>query len=107
MSEAEENDSITQASRGDLSMDVTPRITIEFDKPTYGFWDGGARSGGTFEPDILRSTDKSICWGCWELNFYFSTARGETDKQSLGYARRWLKRHCKVPFKFVNYWSLH
>jgi len=80
-------------------------IKVTFPKPIGGYWDGGLKSGGTFEPRIVNggyikdnggkvNVDKHIEWGCWELNFYFRLPM--TAKDPTSQAMGWIHRHCKV-----------
>jgi len=82
------------------------KIEIIFNQPVNGFWDGGKKSGGIFEgtafPMRGDKCDGKVKFGCYALNFFFSVKQGKTEKDTIESAKRWLKRHCKVPFKFVN-----
>jgi hypothetical protein len=67
-------------------------VRVTFDKPEYGFWDGGARKSGDFTP---RPRDEFIRWGSWELNFWFETGKGRSMVQAASFARRYLMNHCR------------
>ena len=90
-------------------MELKP-ITVTFKEPQNGYWDGGKKSGGTFEPTIHCEDDPTrsyVKWGAWELNFYFnfplhyenginkgkSMTAAYVQKRALAY----LKKVIKVP----------
>jgi len=77
------------------------RIEIRFDEPTAGWWDGGKKHGGVFE-SRFGYTPEHTEFGAWELNYYFNVKTGRTEKETVGRARRYLKRHCKKAFTFVE-----
>lgn len=84
-------------------MSKLPVIEVTFLEPTYGYWDG-ARSGGVFEPkeeswcNGRRNYGKdTIKWGCWGLNFFFTSKRGKTWKDSARIAARRIRRILRVP----------
>ena len=77
------------------------KIEIIFEQPVAGFWDGGKKTGGVFEQEMFPPEGMTK-FGCYHLNFFFSVKTGKTEKDTIKSAKRWLKRHCKVPFKFVN-----
>jgi hypothetical protein len=82
---------------------TTMQITIKFNKPIGGYWDGGLKSGGTFEVNRFKNlSNKHTCFGCWALNHYFNVKTGRTDKETISRAKRHLKKHCRQPFTFVN-----
>jgi len=78
-----------------------PSLTVKFDKPRGGYWDGGLKSGGTFTPEYLYPKTKAECkyvkWGCWELNFFFTAGFGVSWKHAASIARRKLRGMLKVP----------
>ena len=79
------------------------QIEIRFNKPVSGWWDGGAKTGGTFEVDRLHTLDdKHTAFGCWSLNHYFNVKTGGTEKETLSRAKRYLKKHTRQPFEFVE-----
>ena len=93
-------------------MSRLPMIDVTFKIPTNGYWDGGARSGGVFEPKeeswCGRSFYGSWCgrkfygrnsvkWGSWALNFFFTCKRGKTWKDSARIAARHIRRILRVP----------
>jgi len=50
-------------------------ITVSFVPPVWGYWDGGKRTGGSFEPSFHfeSNPEKSyVKWGCIELNHWFN-----------------------------------
>lgn len=77
-----------------------PKIIIEFHKPTNGYWDGGEKRKGEFEPDNMsmellqeiNSGDK-IIWGSWGLNFYFTCKSGIDWKAATSNAAKWILKH--------------
>lgn len=84
-------------------MPTTMKFEIEFDKPTRGWWDGGAKHGGVFEDDPCHRLDKQhTCFSCWSLNHWFNVKTGRTDKETLSRAKRYITQHCRKPFKFVE-----
>ena len=83
--------------------ETTMQIEIKFDEPTGGYWDGGMKSGGVFEVDRFHNLSKDhTCFGCWALNTWFNVKTGKTDKETLSRAKRYIRNHCKRPFKFVG-----
>jgi len=58
-------------------------IELTFLTPINGWWDYGAKSGGVFEPNVMKGdyyNDKTgrtypvkwhVKWECFPLNFYF------------------------------------
>ena len=55
-------------------MELKP-ISVTFKQPQNGYWDGGAKSGGIFEPTLHyeNNSERSyIKWGAWELNLWFN-----------------------------------
>jgi hypothetical protein len=77
-------------------------IEIRFEKPVNGYWDGGMRSGGVFEEDRFHKLDDDhICFGSWMLNFFFNVKKGRSEQETISRAKRYLKKHCKTPFRFV------
>jgi hypothetical protein len=81
--------------------DKLPAINVVFDKPRHGYWDGGAKSGGYFHPEELypktKTEGKCVKWGCWDLNFYFTTGFGVSWKHAASIARRKLQHMLGVP----------
>ena len=71
-----------------------PFLRVKFAKPTGGYWDGGARSGGDFTPEKIDTdaAGKYVTWGCWSLNFYFNTGFGRSWDTAAAYAKRRLQR---------------
>ena len=52
-----------------------PPITVSFAPPVNGYWDGGKKDGGTFEPSFHFENDPKksyVKWGCYELNLWFN-----------------------------------
>jgi len=85
---------------------IIPTIKVTFDKPMHGWWDYGAKSGGTFKPEGLGSLGSHpgrgnyIRWGCWELNFWFICKAGRTWAEAASIAAHKLTRmaspSCKI-----------
>ena len=89
-----------------------PVLVIEFEKPRGGYWDGGTKSGGTFEPEILGHSlsegfvkGSTIKWGCWGLNFWFNAGAGKSWKDAVSIAKRKVKGILKVPSKITVEWK--
>ena len=91
-------------------------INVKFDQPRGGYWDGGAKSGGVFEPTIevggfeeRPDAAYTIKWGCWGLNFWFRQAApkdfdpltGSGYKRALANAVRKIKAQLRVPAQVV------
>lgn len=76
-----------------------PKIIVMLDKPTNGYWDGGAKQRFVFEV-IRESSDNKgyiLQWGAWSANFWFWSAKGKTPKLSASYAIRRIRNLCKLP----------
>jgi len=85
-------------------MSKLPSISVTFDKPTNGYWNGGARTGGVFEPSEVSWCNgrkfygkNSVKWGSWGLNFFFTCKRGKTWVESARIAARRIRRMLGVP----------
>jgi len=72
---------------------LLPVLEVEFDKPRHGYWDGGAKKGGTFIPEAewygapLTFKKKSVIrWGCYGLNFWFNAGSGRSWKEAASIA---------------------
>lgn len=81
-----------------------PAISVKFYQPTNGYWDGGPKTGGVFEPKHISSTcgrkfygKNTVKWGSWDLNFFFTCKRGKTWAESARIAARRIRRMLKVP----------
>jgi hypothetical protein len=91
-----------------------PKLVLKFETPTQGYWDGGAKSGGTFTPEVVSTSfytkaNKNITrriykdregyvrWGSWELNFWFTCKFGKSWKHAAAIAKRKLKHNSKKP----------
>lgn len=85
-------------------------IQVHFEKPTGGYWDGGQKSGGTFEPSIHNPDDPKtsyVKWGSWELNHWFNQPlhyeKGKKAGQPIpktevmSRARRHLRTTIRIP----------
>ena len=77
-------------------------LTLTFEKPTYGYWDYGAKSGGQFDFS-LRGHNNSyhIEVGAWELNYYFTMNVPKQLSRIRGIAKRMLQRKTKIPCKIT------
>jgi len=76
------------------------KLKLIFDYPVNGWWDGGAKTSGVFEPDACHRSDADhTCFGSWELNHYFNVKTGRTDKETISRAVRYLKKHTKRPHR--------
>ena len=52
-----------------------PKIKLTFKNPINGYWDGGEKTGGIFEPQVRFENDPAksfVKWGSWELNHWFN-----------------------------------
>ena len=78
-----------------------PILKLTFEKPRYGYWDGGKRPGGDFHPEGVPEghpgKDHTITWGCFELNFWFNCGSGRSWREASAIARRRLQHLTKVP----------
>lgn len=79
-------------------------LKMTLPKPINGFWDNGAKSVFEWEIDHRKSTGKEfLIVGSWEANFWFSVKRGKTEKQTLSYAKRYLKhKQPEATFEYIN-----
>jgi hypothetical protein len=80
-----------------------PSITITFETPLHGYWNGGKKGGGTFHP--TPESDGMINWGCWELNIWYRLPFGKDWKDAAVRARNKIKRNCKVNCKTEVIWG--
>jgi len=81
-------------------------VTVTFPEPIHGYWDGGEKGSGTFEPHILGDChDRSgghpgpgntIRWGCFRLNFWFTAKSGRSWREAASIAKRMLERMCGI-----------
>lgn len=75
--------------------------------PINGYWDGGSKTvfnwSTTGSP---RSDDRGqyVRIGSWEANYWFHVAAGKTEKLTLSYAKRHIKKISKFQstFQFIN-----
>ncbi len=74
------------------------------EKPEFGYWDGGAKKEFEWSIEYTRhGEDKRgefVRVGSWCANHWFHVALGKTEKLTLSYAKKHLKRITKVPCKF-------
>lgn len=87
-----------------MSTELEP-IELKFPKPREGYWDGGKRAGGTFEPREHEPDDTEhsfVRWDCWGLNFWFTqpghnkNGRKFTAKEKRSRAVRFIRHNCRV-----------
>lgn len=77
------------------------RQTLE--KPVNGYWDGGAEDTFDWEIESEPKKDKKgyfVKIGSFAANHWFHVALGKTDKLTLSYAKKHLKRVTRIPCKF-------
>ncbi len=74
-------------------------------EPIDGYWDGGKKS--TFDWSIENfdypskdSKGEFVKVGSWNANFWFHVAKGKTIKQTLSYAKAYLKAKTRIPSTF-------
>ena len=74
---------------------LRPVIIVEFTKPQEigGFYGGKRRSLEFIGRQKGSTGDKWIEWGNWGINFYFTTNKGQSWKDSLKYAKSWITRN--------------
>ncbi len=78
-------------------MEDRPAIKVVFKNSTDGWWDGGAKYGGTFDPILLHdSKGQYVKWGCYSLNFWFTCGFGRSWKHAATIARKMLERSMSV-----------
>ena len=61
--------------RSPMSIESCPPIKVTFEQPVNGYWDGGKKDGGSFEPSFHFETDPEksyVKWSCIELNHWFN-----------------------------------
>lgn len=80
-----------------------PSILVQFNEPQHGFWNGGAKYGGSFEP--TPATGNLVKWGCWELNYWFTSSFGGSWKKAAEIAHRKIKRIIRPANKVNTIWS--
>ena len=71
------------------------KIVVRMVKPTYGYWDGGAKQEFEFTPTVKHysGSDKpNIKWGSWEANCWFRNEVGATAATHLANMRRKLMK---------------
>ena len=80
---------------------MNKKILVEFEKPIHGYWDGGTKSKGEFNCEIVKGSyegkeklEYHYKWGSWEFNFWFRLSPSKNPtKQAIVY----LKKHIKCP----------
>jgi len=80
-----------------------------FEKPVYGYWDGGAKR--VLDWKVERGFTADGYWGrdskgaferigSWGANHWFHVAHGKTEKLTLSYAKKHLKHITRYPCTF-------
>jgi len=74
-----------------------PHVTLIFDKPIHGHWNG-KRIGGHFTIEEVNGSyhipyehpgaGVNLKWGSWVLNFYFTTKSGRSWKEAASIATK-------------------
>jgi hypothetical protein len=82
---------------------IKPVLVLTFDEPTQGFWDGGAKKGGTFIPEL--TSGRLMKWGSWELNYWFTCGFGRSLKHTATIAKKNLEKSCDRPCKVEIIWE--
>jgi hypothetical protein len=84
-------------------MQIEP-ISITFEKPVGGYWDGGLKRGGTFDISFRNggyekheNLKSHLEVGSWELNFFFRMPIPKNPNRIRNLAIRRIKRLCKIP----------
>jgi hypothetical protein len=59
-----------------------------------GYWDSGMKQVFDWELGIVRHDDKGyyVKVGSFSANYWFHVAQGKTDRQTLSYVMRYLKK---------------
>lgn len=70
--------------------------------PVNGYWDGGAKQTFDWEIEFIHKDNRGYYCkvGSWAANHYFYVAQGKTDKLTLSYAKRHLRRSTRIPSTF-------
>jgi len=80
-------------------------IVVTFANPVYGYWNGGKKSEGVFEPRCFyeNDSDKSfVKWHCFYLNHWFTlplhtkTGRKLTNSEIMARSRNHLRNSIKT-----------
>jgi hypothetical protein len=69
----------------------------------FGYWDGGAKDtfGWSIRGPVQEDKDgKYVRIGSWDANHWFHVSVGKTEKLTLSYAKKHLKKITKMPCKF-------
>ena len=69
-------------------------IDVELEKPTHGYWDGGAKQHFTFSPTRRNYANgiPNIEWGSWGANFWFRVEVGPNAGNHLAMVKRKLMK---------------
>ena len=76
------------------------KLKQTLNKPTNGYWDGGAKSVFIWGIKSSPSTDSKgqyVRIGSWEANHWFHVALGKTEKLTLANAKRRLSAAMRKP----------
>ena len=82
------------------------RQTLE--KPTHGYWDGGAKQVFDWHIQGSPATDsrgRYVKIGSLSANYWFHVAYGKTDKLTLSYAKKHLRAVTRIPIAKFEYIS--
>lgn len=102
-------EAVIASKEGVMTVNDLSPIELKFKEPSYGYWDGGKKSGGTYTPTLHYQDDPErsyVKWGCFELNNWFTLPLhhegGKKKNQPydktevMAQARAWLKEHIRV-----------
>lgn len=83
------------------------KLRQTLDKPTYGYWDGGAKQVFDWGIEGSPTTDSRgeyVKIGSFSANHWFHVALGRTVKLTLSYAMRHLKAVTRVgsTFQYID-----
>ena len=72
----------------------------------YGYWDGGAKDTFNWEIESASADSKGVFCriGSFEANHWFHVAQGKSDRQTLSYAMKHLRKSTRYPstFEYIN-----
>ncbi len=58
-----------------MKTETLPSFRVVLVPPRHGYWDGGAKSGGEFHPELHYPEDPGrsyVKYGCYEMNHWFN-----------------------------------
>lgn len=82
---------------------ILRQILVEL---TYGYWDGGKKDtfDWAIDSQVMKdSKGEFVRIGSFEANIWFHVAKGKTDKMTLSYAKKHIKKICKKQIKEFIY----